>query len=180
MSPWSRPEPPASSWFFCHPDRSDTAFSCVPQFGAPVRRPVCPFRHSYSCPKQNEVADLQIGHRPRRLLPLLLLGSPAMPEPPPSRPRPLTHHRSHPRAGRKQRPRASSACSFPAWDSSTIVIRAKRSSWLGDRFVADMRAYRSRPPQRGEIIMMKHASSDALFVKRVIGLPATRWLCDRE
>jgi len=42
---------------------------------------------------------------------------------------------------------------------------------LGDRVVVDMHAYRAQPPQRGDIIVMKHASSEALFVKRVIGLP---------
>ena len=42
---------------------------------------------------------------------------------------------------------------------------------LGDRMVADMKAYRTQKVQRGDVIVMKHASSDALFVKRVIGLP---------
>jgi signal peptidase I len=40
---------------------------------------------------------------------------------------------------------------------------------LGERFVADMHAYKSKPPQRGDLILMKHSSSDALFIKRVIG-----------
>jgi signal peptidase I len=42
---------------------------------------------------------------------------------------------------------------------------------LGERVVADMHAYNSKRPQRGDIILMKHSSSDALFVKRVIGIP---------
>jgi signal peptidase I len=42
---------------------------------------------------------------------------------------------------------------------------------LGDRVVVDMNAYRTQKVQRGDLIVMKHASSDALFVKRVIGLP---------
>lgn len=42
----------------------------------------------------------------------------------------------------------------------------------GERVVADMKAYQSTPPQRGDLILMKHASSNALFVKRVIGIPS--------
>jgi signal peptidase I len=42
---------------------------------------------------------------------------------------------------------------------------------IGDRIDADMNAYRSQPVQRGDLILLKHASSEALFVKRVIGLP---------
>jgi signal peptidase I len=42
---------------------------------------------------------------------------------------------------------------------------------LGERVVADTHSYKSGPPQRGDLILMKHASSDALFVKRVIALP---------
>src|SRR5258708_10667918 len=41
---------------------------------------------------------------------------------------------------------------------------------LGERFVADMHAYKFKPPQRGDLILMKHSSSGALFVKRVIGI----------
>jgi signal peptidase I len=41
---------------------------------------------------------------------------------------------------------------------------------LGERFVADMHAYKLRPPQRGDLILMKHSSSDALFIKRVIAI----------
>jgi signal peptidase I len=41
----------------------------------------------------------------------------------------------------------------------------------GDRVVADTWAYRSKPPQHGDIILLKHPSSGALFVKRVIALP---------
>jgi signal peptidase I len=42
---------------------------------------------------------------------------------------------------------------------------------IGDRIVADMHAYKSKLPQRGDLIMMKHASSTGLFIKRVIGVP---------
>jgi signal peptidase I len=45
---------------------------------------------------------------------------------------------------------------------------------LGERFVADMHAYKSRPPERGDIILMKHPSSGALFIKRVIGITGDR------
>lgn len=41
---------------------------------------------------------------------------------------------------------------------------------IGDRFVADMHAYKSKPPQSGDLILMKHPSSGALFIKRVIGV----------
>lgn len=41
---------------------------------------------------------------------------------------------------------------------------------LGERVVADIHAYKSNSPQRGDVILIKHASSDALFVKRVIGV----------
>ncbi|MGC0778618.1 MAG: signal peptidase I [Candidatus Acidiferrum sp.] len=41
---------------------------------------------------------------------------------------------------------------------------------VGDRIVADMNAYRSKPPERGDVILLKHKSTDALFVKRVIGV----------
>ncbi len=45
---------------------------------------------------------------------------------------------------------------------------------IGDYLVADTHAYRPHPPVRGDIIMLKHASSDALFLKRVIALPGDR------
>lgn len=41
---------------------------------------------------------------------------------------------------------------------------------LGDRIVADMGAYRSESPKRGDLILLKHNSSPALFIKRVIGI----------
>jgi signal peptidase I len=41
---------------------------------------------------------------------------------------------------------------------------------LGERVVADKHAYESKRPERGDLIFMKRASSDALFVKRVIGV----------
>jgi signal peptidase I len=42
---------------------------------------------------------------------------------------------------------------------------------IGDRVIVDMNAHRSQPVQRGDLIVFKHASSEALFIKRVIGLP---------
>jgi signal peptidase I len=41
---------------------------------------------------------------------------------------------------------------------------------LGERVVADKHAYKDERPGHGDIIFFKHASSDALFVKRVIGV----------
>ncbi len=41
---------------------------------------------------------------------------------------------------------------------------------LGERLVADMHAYKSKQPQRGDLVLMKHPSLGALFVKRVIGI----------
>jgi signal peptidase I len=41
---------------------------------------------------------------------------------------------------------------------------------LGDHIIADMHAYRSKSPGRGEVILFKRVPSDALFVKRVIGV----------
>jgi signal peptidase I len=40
----------------------------------------------------------------------------------------------------------------------------------GERVVADMSAYRSRSPQRGELVLLKLPISDALFTKRVVGI----------
>jgi len=42
---------------------------------------------------------------------------------------------------------------------------------LGERIVADMGAYKSKSPERGDLILLKHSSSPALFIKRVIGVP---------
>ena len=41
----------------------------------------------------------------------------------------------------------------------------------GERIVADMGAYRSKSPERGDLILLQHKSSLALFIKRVVGLP---------
>jgi len=41
----------------------------------------------------------------------------------------------------------------------------------GERIVADLSAYRSKPPERGDLILLQHKSSPALFIKRVVGLP---------
>ena len=40
----------------------------------------------------------------------------------------------------------------------------------GDRIVANRTAFANSSPDRGDIIMMKHASNPALFIKRVIGI----------
>jgi signal peptidase I len=42
---------------------------------------------------------------------------------------------------------------------------------MGERIVADMHAFKSRPLQRGDLILLKHPSSEGLFVKRVIAVP---------
>jgi len=42
---------------------------------------------------------------------------------------------------------------------------------VGDRIVADMHAYKSKLPQRGDLILLKHPMMDALLIKRVIGVP---------
>ena len=41
----------------------------------------------------------------------------------------------------------------------------------GERIVADLGAYRSKSPERGDLILLRHKSSPALFIKRVVGLP---------
>lgn len=41
---------------------------------------------------------------------------------------------------------------------------------LGERFVADMHAYRAKLPQRGDLILIWNSSSDGPLVKRVIGI----------
>ena len=41
---------------------------------------------------------------------------------------------------------------------------------IGDRIIANQIAFARSNPGRGDIIMMKHLSSEALFVKRVIGI----------
>jgi len=40
----------------------------------------------------------------------------------------------------------------------------------GERIVADMSAYRSRAPQRGELVLLKLPISNALLIKRVVGI----------
>jgi signal peptidase I len=42
---------------------------------------------------------------------------------------------------------------------------------IGERIVADMGAYESKSPQRGDLVLLKHNSSPALFIKRIIGIP---------
>lgn len=42
---------------------------------------------------------------------------------------------------------------------------------VGDRIVVDTNTYRSRDPQRGDVVAMKHPSSEGPFLKRIIGLP---------
>lgn len=41
---------------------------------------------------------------------------------------------------------------------------------LGERIVADMHAYKSKSLERGDLILLKHPSSEGLFVKRVIAV----------
>jgi signal peptidase I len=42
---------------------------------------------------------------------------------------------------------------------------------VGERIFADMHAYQSRAPRRGDLILLQNHSSRALFIKRVIALP---------
>lgn len=42
---------------------------------------------------------------------------------------------------------------------------------LGDRLIADMHAYNTQFPKRGDIVLIKVDLSEALFTKRVIGIP---------
>ena len=42
---------------------------------------------------------------------------------------------------------------------------------LGERIVADMGAYKSKSPQRGDLVLVKHGSFPGLLIKRVIGVP---------
>jgi len=42
---------------------------------------------------------------------------------------------------------------------------------LGERIVADMGAYKSKSPEHGDLVLLKHKSSSGLFIKRVIGIP---------
>jgi signal peptidase I len=42
---------------------------------------------------------------------------------------------------------------------------------VGDRVVADMQAFCAHLPTRGDLVLLQHASSEPLFVKRVVGLP---------
>jgi signal peptidase I len=42
---------------------------------------------------------------------------------------------------------------------------------IGDRVAADMHAFRAQLPTRGELVLLKRASSEPLFVKRVVALP---------
>ncbi len=41
---------------------------------------------------------------------------------------------------------------------------------IGERIAADMHAYKSKAPLRGDLVLIKHPSSDALFIKRVIAI----------
>lgn len=41
----------------------------------------------------------------------------------------------------------------------------------GERVVANRKAYQSAEPQRGDVILVKHTSSEGPFLKRIIGLP---------
>jgi signal peptidase I len=41
---------------------------------------------------------------------------------------------------------------------------------LGERIVADMHTYQSKSPERGDLVLLKHPSSEGFFVKRVIAI----------
>jgi signal peptidase I len=63
---------------------------------------------------------------------------------------------------------------FKGW-TSFKAFRASSASMcpticMGERIVADMGAYKSNPPERGDVILLSHGSSPALFLKRVIGV----------
>ena len=40
----------------------------------------------------------------------------------------------------------------------------------GERIVADMSAYEKKPPQRGDLILLRHSPLEPLFIKRVVGV----------
>lgn len=73
------------------------------------------------------------------------------------------------------------AALYPSYDdfkrwTSFAAFRVPSASMCpticsGERIVADLGAYKSKPPERGDLILLKHTSSPALFIKRVIGLP---------
>jgi signal peptidase I len=42
---------------------------------------------------------------------------------------------------------------------------------IGDRFVADASAYRSKSPRRGDLVMLSSPDFGQLLVKRIVGLP---------
>ena len=50
-------------------------------------------------------------------------------------------------------------------------IRFTVSSFHFIRIVADMGAYKSKSPRHGDLVLLKHKSSPALFIKRIIGIP---------
>lgn len=54
-------------------------------------------------------------------------------------------------------------------------IRFTVSSFHFIRIVADMRAYKSKSPRHGDLVLLKHKSSPALFIKRIIGIQAMSW-----
>ncbi len=41
---------------------------------------------------------------------------------------------------------------------------------LGERFFADMKAYDSKPPERGDLVLIQHGTNHQIFIKRVIGI----------
>jgi signal peptidase I len=64
---------------------------------------------------------------------------------------------------------------FKRW-TSFVALKVPSASMCpticpGERLVADLAAYRSKSPERGDLILLQHKSSPALFIKRVIGLP---------
>ena len=40
----------------------------------------------------------------------------------------------------------------------------------GERIVADMSAYQKKPPQRGDLIVLRHTPLEPLYIKRVVGV----------
>jgi signal peptidase I len=70
---------------------------------------------------------------------------------------------------------------YPSYDdykrwTSFAVFKVPSASMCpticsGERIVADLGAYRPKSPERGDLILLQHKSSPALFIKRVVGLP---------
>ncbi len=48
----------------------------------------------------------------------------------------------------------------------------EKTIYKGDTFLCDVKAYRSKPPARGDVIVFQH--KDTILIKRLIGLPGDR------